>query len=301
MDGESLRSLLESWRIAMDAAGASRNTMRAYMQNLTQLTDWADARHQDLDLEKPDQVREWLSHLRDKDLAPASRRQHLAAIRSFGTWLVEEGELAESGAHRVDWPQVGERIPDALTRDQLAALLRTCDARSFTGIRDAAILSLMLDSLVRADELLRMRRRTDASPGDVDLRERTVRITGKGDRERISGFSKETARLLDRYQRARPRQRYADVSAYWLASGRGALAYSGLYTMVKRRGERAGIDVHPHMMRAGGAVEWREKGGSVPGLMAVAGWKTVTMVAHYTSAAEQRLAIAEQRRLNGEA
>lgn len=77
-------------------------------------------------------------------------------------------------------------------------------------------------------------------------------------------FGPQTAQALDRYVRARRRQKLAAMKWFWI-SRRGHMQYTALYTTLMRRGNQVGVDVHPHMLRATGAMRWREKGGSVPG------------------------------------
>ncbi len=75
------------------------------------------------------------------------------------------------------------------------------------------------------------------------------------------------------------------------------LTYAGLHSALTRRAERAGFTMHPHMLRATGAIRWRAAGGSVPGLLTVAGWSSIEMAARYVRAAENRLAVDEAHRL----
>lgn len=293
MTDADARKLLASWLIALEAERMSPHTLKGYRTAVTQLLDWLSAQGLEADFSDPAGVRAWLASLADAGRQGGTMQVKLAGIRSFAKWLLEEQELTESGVHRVAWPKVDERAPAALTAAQVAALIRTCDRGIFTGVRDEAIISLMADSLLRADELLSI-----TTGGDIDLRERTVHVRrGKGGRERWSAFSAQTARRLDRYERWRSRHRAAGLDAYWLAKGRGPLTYAALYSTFSRRGDRVGIDVHPHMTRAGGAIGWRRRGGSTESLMTIAGWKDLKMVMRYTRAAEQQLALEEAKRL----
>lgn len=302
MDGKTLRSLAESWVISMHAAGLAAGTIEGYEIAVRQYLDYCEAEHKRPDLAAPDSARAWLSALRDAGRSGATRQGKLAALRAFSKWLVAEDELAVSGIHRIEWPRVEESLPHGITEDQIAALIKACDRKTFVGVRDAALLSLMYDAMLRADEALSMRRKTDDYAGDIDLRNRLAHVQhGKGGRERVAAFSRPTAALLDRYERHRARQKYADLAAYWLSLGRGKMSYGALYFMVQRRGERLGLDLHPHMTRSGGAIRWRRRGGSTEGLMTAAGWRDIQMVRHYTRAAESELAIEEaQRLLDGE-
>jgi integrase/recombinase XerD len=137
----------------------------------------------------------------------------------------------------------------------------------------------------------------------VSLRQKTAIVKrGKGGKGRVVAFSAATARDLDRYLRARASHRLAGEPWLWLPikrSGQPRLTYDGLYTTLKRRAQRADppFTLHPHMLRATGAIAFRRKGGQVTSLMALGGWADITMVQRYIRAAENELAIEEAQRL----
>ena len=190
-------------------------------------------------------------------------------------------------------PKIDQKVPGELTTEQIRALLASCSTREFHDVRDAAIIRLMVESMVRADELLSMR------TGEVDIRGGTALVRrGKGGKGRVVAFSPQTARALDRYVHARKRDPMADSPAFWLASRRrGAMSYDALYTTLRRRAERCGFRLHPHVLRSTGAIRWRQKGGSVASLLTMAGWTSMDMAARYVKAAENRLAVEEAHRL----
>jgi site-specific recombinase XerD len=194
-------------------------------------------------------------------------------------------------------PKLDDKIPPFVDADQMAALLATCSTRAFHDVRDRAIISLMAESMVRADELLMM------TKDGVSVRQRTARVErGKGGKGRVTAFSAQTARDLDRYIRVRAGHRLASEPWLWLPVKRSKeprLTYDGLYTTLRRRALRASppFTLHPHMLRSTGAISFRRKGGQVTSLMALGGWSDIAMVQRYIRAAENDLAIEEARRL----
>ena len=128
---------------------------------------------------------------------PAGVRLHWAALARFLTWLVTEGELERSPLAGLQRPLVDEPPPAILRDEDVAALLQACNGREFLDRRDAAILRFLLDTGTRRAELLGL----DLT--DVDLRERTAEVVGKGNRPGLVFFGVKTARDLDRYLRAR--------------------------------------------------------------------------------------------------
>lgn len=290
-----MRALRESWIIAMQASKVPRNTIEAYAGSLRLYMDWAESEGISDGLDRPETVRRFLAGLAQAGRAAKTINVRLSGLRVFAQWAVTEGELPRSDLGRVEWAKGAQYIPDYITPEQRDALLAACAGRSFTAVRDAALIALMYDSMLRADEVTSI-----AARGDVDLRRRSVRVRrGKGGKERSSGFSPATAQRLDRYQRARARHPHAAADGYWLGK-RGALKYAGVYDIITKRGKAAGLRIHPHVTRNGGAIEWKRRGGSTEGLMAIGGWTSYEMVAHYTRAAKISLALEEQQRLYGD-
>ncbi|MGH3301876.1 MAG: tyrosine-type recombinase/integrase [Streptosporangiaceae bacterium] len=164
-------------------------------------------------------------------------------------------------------PKLDAKVPEELTTEQVKAMLATCGTKYFHDIRDAAIIRLMVESMVRASELLAM------TTGDVDIRAGSALVRrGKGGKGRLVPFGPQTGQALDRDLRSRRRHALASTPPFWLAARGRVLSYDGLYTALRRRAESCGFTMHPHTLRSTGAIRWRAAGGSVPGLLTVAGW-----------------------------
>jgi integrase/recombinase XerD len=312
MTPEEARTLAESWTIHLEAERKSPHTIRGYTDGLRLYIDWCerDGRKVELQRRPVEEFTAWqLAHGRAgrkpgtggnpqgrEGLEANTVIARLRGIRRFSAWYCDEtGEPDQLGGMKP--PKTDDKVPDAITSGQLAALQATCRSRDFYDLRDKAIISVMIDSMVRAEELLSM------TVKGTDLRQRTALIVkGKGGKGRVVAFSAQAARDLDRYLRARAQHRLAAEAWLWLPIKRTSdtrLTYGGLYTSLRRRALRADppFRLTPHMMRRGGAINWRRKGGSVTSLMALGGWTDISMVQKYLKAAESELAVEEARRL----
>lgn len=288
------RDLRDSWQIKMEAQRASVNTIKVYSDGIRLYLDWCDRLGRPPRLDTPDTLRAWMAALSAAGQAGTTMNTRLRALRNFAGFLVEEGIIRANGPMGVSQAAMDAKVPPALGPAQRDAIVAACAAdKSFYGVRDAAMFSLMFTGLLRAEEAASMLR-----AGDVNLRDRTARVRrGKGGKERWTAFDAPTARLLDRYERHRRAHRCAQMPEYWLGK-KGPLTYRGLYTTFKKRARLAGITAFPHMLRAGGAVEWRLAGGTTESLMTVAGWTSPKMVMHYTRAADVQIALAEAHRIH---
>jgi site-specific recombinase XerD len=312
MKAEEARALADSWVIHLEAERKSAHTIRGYTDGLKLYIEWCERLGRPVELE-PQPVKEFIAWQLERGRTdrkpnaggnPVDRpgleantvMARLRGIRRFSAWLAEEDGTADR-LLSVKSPKVDDKVPDAITTEQLAALQATCKGRDFYDVRDRAIISVMIDSMVRAEELLSMTLK------GTDVRKRTALIVkGKGGKGRVVTFSAQAARDLDRYLRARGAHRLAAEPWLWLPIKRTSdtrLTYGGLYTSLRRRALRADppFRMTPHMMRRGGAINWRRKGGSVTSLMTLGGWTDISMVQRYVRAAETEIAIDEARRL----
>ena len=295
MRADEARTLAESWVTHLEAERKSPHTIRTYTAGLDAYIRWCEREGLAVDL-APKPVEKFMAALFEGGAEAATVLSRQRGVRRFSAWLADDTGKADR-LERMKPPKLDDKIPPFVPPDQLASLLATCKTREFHDVRDRAIINLMAESMVRADELLTMTR------DGVNVRQRTARVErGKGGKGRVTAFSAQTARDLDRYIRVRASHRLAGEPWLWLPVKRSKeprLSYDGLYTSLRRRALAADppFRLHPHMLRSTGAIGFRRKGGQVTSLMALGGWSDISMVQRYIRAAENELAIEEARRL----
>lgn len=293
MNRDDIPALLGSWTIALKAEAKSPNTIRAYTEGVRAYLRWYDAARKKSEVLSKASAQQWCAELLAGDAEPATVLNRQRGARMFTAWLAAEGELDADPLTGLKPPKQDQKIPQALSDDQVTKLLGTCTGSAFHDVRDNAIIRLMTETMVRSAELLAM------TPDDVDLGAGTVLVSrGKGGRGRWTAFSPQTAKAVDKYMRARRRLKNCHTGKLWVSEQYGKpLTYSALWKSVAHRGQRCGVDVSPHALRRTGAIRWKAAGGSTDGLMAVAGWKNLKEAQRYTAAAQNRLGLDEARRL----
>ncbi len=242
-------------------AGLSRATLEAYARDARELfNELADD-----GISTPADIapRHLSAHLAGlssrRGMAPASVARHLATIRVLFRWLVATGQLEDDPSHVLDQPTRWKKLPGVLSPAQMRRLLESVDpahvppgqgedvARALA-VRDRAILELMYASGLRASEVGAVR------DGDVIDDLSVVRLTGKGDKQRLVPFGVAARLWVDRYRaEARPRLRRPDARD----DGRLFLSRTGrpiervaLWQIVRRRAASAGLGkIHPHVLR----------------------------------------------------
>lgn len=267
-------------------------TLKKYLTGVRLFLQWC-AEHGHVPVLERGLVSNWIADLLAGGAEPSTAHARQQALKRFSAWLTEEGELAADPLLGMKPPKLNVKVVEALTDDQLRDLIKACSGKEFRDRRDEAIVRLMAETGLRADEVCAL------TLADVDLTRGLAVITrGKGGKGRVVPFCPQTATALDRYIRMRRRHRLADSPTLWLGDRGRNFDYYGLYRTLVYRAGLAGIsDFYPHKLRNTYATRWLARGGSEGGLMAVAGWSRRDMVDRYTRATAASRAADEARGL----
>ena len=280
----SLTQAVEHYILAGRVEGKSRKTLQGYREilgafvravgdrDLTELTAW--------------DVRRYLAGLRDRGLSPHTIWTHYRVLHSFARWCLRERLIERSPLDDVPKPRLPKPLPKVLDEEQVAALLRVArsEARSKgkLGVRNLALILLMLDCGLRLSEVIGLRLE------DVSLATRTIRVHGKGNRERLVYMGNRTAKTLKAWLQARGVRFYSDH--VFLDQKEEPLKPRWVQTIVKCLGERAGIKgLTPHTLRRTSATLAAKNGLGTFELQQLYGWAQIQTAAHYVALAGSAL------------
>lgn len=292
-------ALAVSWDLALGADGYAANTLDSYRRALTNFATWMygeDPAVGPLEMTR-DHVRAWIVHVRDTT-SSGSARSWFAGLRHFCRWLVAEGERTTDPTEGIKTPRPNDTHTPMLRVEDLRALLASCDAQTFRGRRDAAIIYVFADGGLRLAELCGL------EMDSVDVRDRILYVRGKGSnrsgpRLRAVPLGIKATKAVDRYIRFRRQHPYAELPQLWLGDrGRPTLSADGVDAMLKRRAATIGVRIHPHMLRHGWASAFRAAGGSEGDLMVLGGWRSRQMLDRYGKAAAEDRARDAYRKLS---
>ncbi|MFB3909026.1 MAG: tyrosine recombinase XerC [Candidatus Eisenbacteria bacterium] len=188
-----LAAAVENWagRQLLEVEGKSEHTARAYRSDVRQFLSWAASRGQSgLEAFRLPVLRAFLSILASRRTSPRSVIRKVAALRAFGRYCQRRGLLSENPALRLVLPRAGHRLPRFIPEPELQKLLDGPWADDPRSRRDHAILELLYATGIRLSELVGLDRE------DVDLEGGTVRVLGKGRKERIVCFGPPAAGAL---------------------------------------------------------------------------------------------------------
>jgi integrase/recombinase XerC len=193
--------------------GYSEHTVAAYGSDLADLLRFTESRGIDdvarIDLEL---LRDWLWVATERGLARTSIARRAASARGFTAWLVRSGVMSTDPGARLKAPRAQRTLPRVVAQPAIEEAIARLEARCVDGAptaaRDVAIVELLYASALRVSELVGL------DVVDVDRRRRTVRVLGKGAKERVVPYGAPAARAIDRYlERARPAMLEAARSA----------------------------------------------------------------------------------------
>jgi site-specific recombinase XerD len=288
LDAGPLEAEVGSFALHMAAEGKAPRTIRTYTEAVRWfaaayvLPQTGNRRWEQVD--KAD-LRRWTARLLG-EYSTAYAGNQFRAVRRFLRWLAVEDDRPDP-VRGLRAPTVKVSLVPVFTSEELSALRRVCGGRSFADRRDAAILAVFEATGIRLSELAGIRYDPgDPERGDLNLHGREIRVFGKGGKPRVVAISFEAARSVDRYLRARAKHPQAGRPELWLGvNGRGPLTAAGIYQAVARRGEQAGVAVHPRRFRHHFSHTWLDRGGAPGDLMQLNGWSSPQMLTWYGASA----------------
>ncbi|AKU16907.1 site-specific tyrosine recombinase XerD [Luteipulveratus mongoliensis] len=286
----AIRGWLDHLRVER---GVSTHTLRAYERDLRRYADFLASQ----DVTEPAKateahVAEFLMHLREGDsehrpLAASSSARTLVAVRGFHRFLALEGETPTDAAVAVSPPKAPRRLPKAIPIDQVERLLAAASTGDTpSALRDRALLELMYGIGARVSEA------TGLDVDDVDLEAMSVRVLGKGSKERILPLGTYAADALSAYLvRARPVLLSRATPALFLNLRGGRLSRQSAWLIIQAAAERAHLEGHvsPHTLRHSFATHLLDGGADIRVVQELLGHASVTTTQIYTMVTVQQL------------
>ncbi len=262
--------------------GASAHTLRGYRRDLAQFAAFLEARGLGPLLGADARaIRVWLAHLHDLGLARTSVARKLAALRSFYRFWLRRGHLKKNPAREVGSPSPGRRLPSFLPKDEARHLMEAPLPESFQGLRDRAILETLYATGVRVGELAGL------DLDDLDLGGGTLRVYGKGGKERIVPVGGKALDAL----RAYLARRGPEAGALFRNRLGGRLTVRSLHRIVRARARGAGLHrvVTPHTLRHTFATHLLDEGADLRLIQELLGHARLTTTQRYTHVSADQL------------
>lgn len=275
-----------------DVRRLSPSTVRAYSADLRDLLAViGDRELADVDLEH---LREWLWVATRRGDARSTLARRTAAVRGFFAWARQTERIGADPSLRLVAPRRGRPLPKVATAPAMAAVLRDAEVHADGGdalaLRDAALVELLYASALRVSELC------GADVDDIDRDRRTVRVVGKGRKERVVPYGSPAAHALDAYlARGRPAlaARGSGTPALFVGARGARLGARSAYDVVARVVAPAvGQSVGPHTLRHSAATHLLDGGADLRTVQEMLGHASLGTTQIYTHVSAERLAAA---------
>jgi integrase/recombinase XerC len=267
-------------------------TVRAYRSDLAELTrSTGDSSLDDLDIEV---LRQWQWEATTRGLSKATAARRTSAVRAFLSWARDEGLIETDPSPRLVAPKRGRTLPVVATSSALDEVLTGVAAQAESGdpvaLRDHAVLEVLYGSGARVSELCGL------DLDDVDHENRTLRVRGKGDKERVVPYGVPAARSLDAYLvRGRPalsaRGEGVPGAAVFLGVRGARLGPRAVYELVSRVvAPVVGTEtLGPHALRHSAATHLLDGGADLRTVQEILGHASLGTTQIYTHVSGERL------------
>lgn len=266
--------------------GLAANSLEAYGRDLERFLAFAQS-SENGGLPPKEMVLLYVNSLYGTGLDNRSIARHLASLRNFYRFLLREGKVSEDPTEHLRSPKQWQTIPHLLNTQQIDLLLQAPDAAKPQGLRDRAMLQLLYASGLRVSELCHVR------VSDLDPEYGTVRVTGKGNKQRIVPVNKTALLALETYlQTGRPAILKQRASTWLFVTSRGGeMTRQGFWKLLGAYGRQVGIFHHltPHVLRHSFATHLLEGGADLRSVQTMLGHADIATTQIYTHVMRSRL------------
>lgn len=270
-----------------DERGRSPHTVRAYQVDIRDLLAFCTERG----IEEPAGIdlaalRAWLAAGAAAGLSRSTIARRSASARAFTAWCHRRGMIAADPGHRLVSPRVGNRLPTVLDRVQVTQVLEHAGRHdgSARAIRDAAILEVLYGTAIRVSELCGL------DVDDVDDGNRTLRVIGKGDKERVVPYGVPAQQAIDAWLRVRTDMALPSVYALFVGERGFRIDSRVVRNVVRRSTDAAGVPmVAPHALRHSAATHVLEGGADLRSVQELLGHANLATTQRYTHVSVERL------------
>ena len=261
--------------------GLSDRTLSAYQRDLERLLAFLEEQGRSEPGQiSPQDLRDFVFHLKDSGLAATSIRRMLSSIRGYFAFLLEEGVLEADPSERIESPRTGRKLPDVLSVQDVQKILEAPNPDHPLFWRDRSILEVLYATGMRVSELVELR------TVDLDLEESICSVFGKGSKERLVPLGGPARRALDRYLReVRPGLDSGRGEGRVFLNQRGRpLTRAAIWGFVKKYTSRAGVTgkVSPHTFRHSFATHLLEGGADLAAVQELLGHADISTTQIYT-------------------
>ena len=272
--------------------GLSENTLSAYRTDLKNFITWLSLLSNkrlsdDLINAHRDTIVKYLSELEAREISARSRARLLSSLRGFYAYLLREKKIEVDPVALIDAPKLGRSLPKTLTEEDVESLLDTPDTSTLLGLRDRVLLEVLYATGLRVSELVGLQLT------EINLQQGVLRVTGKGNKERLVPLGEEAIKWLEKYiLNTRADLLKGQVTDALFVTTRGAaMTRQAFWYLIKRYAVQAEIisTISPHTLRHAFATHLLNHGADLRVVQMLLGHSDLSTTQIYTHVAQARL------------
>jgi len=261
----------------------SDNSITAYVQDVVKLKQFAEISNPASDPLKVslEDIQDFLKYANELGMSPHSQARVISGIKSFYKYLVFEEEIGQDPTALVESPRLGRKLPDTLSYPEIERLFSAIDLSKPEGGRNRAMLEVLYSSGLRVSEL------TNLTLGNIFLDVGFLKITGKGDKERLVPIGKDASKYLTIYIeqiRINISIKRGSENFIFLNKRGSQLSRVTIFNIIKELAKIIGLkkNISPHTFRHSFATHLIEGGADLRAVQEMLGHESITTTEIYT-------------------
>lgn len=274
--------------------GLSENTLSAYRNDLLGLSNWLSKATVNITEARRDHLLDYLSYRVQQGSMPRTSARLLSSIRRFYRYLVRQGAVQKDPSAQIEFPKLGRPLPETLTEEEVERLLNAPNTNKPQGVRDRAMLEVLYACGLRVSELIGL------TLGQVNLNHGVIRVTGKGNKERLIPFGEQANEWISRFvkeARADLLKNNRQCDALFITNRGAAMTRQAFWHLIKKYSKNVGITKHlsPHTLRHAFATHLLNHGADLRVVQMLLGHSDLSTTQIYTHVAQARLQELHQK------
>ena len=265
--------------------GLSQNTLSAYASDLRIFNK--SLAKKNLHQASNSDITLFLSQRYEQGISARSSARILSSLRRFYSYLLRENQISTDPTALIDTPHIGRPLPVSLSEHDVELLLNAPEPTSVLGARDKAMLEMLYATGLRVSELVSL------STHQINLRQGVLRITGKGNKERLTPIGEQAMDCLENYMQ---HSRIALLSerpcnTIFVTNRAAGMTRQAFWHIIKRHAKKAGIskELSPHTLRHAFATHLLNHGADLRVVQLLLGHSDLSTTQIYTHIANERL------------
>jgi len=268
--------------------GLSENTLSAYRNDLLGLSRWLSSLAINITDARRDHLLDYLSYRVQQGSMPRTSARLLSSIRRFYRYLVRQGAVQKDPSAQIEFPKLGRPLPETLTEEEVERLLAAPNIQKPHGIRDRAMLEVLYACGLRVSELVGL------TLNQVNLNQGVIRVTGKGNKERLIPFGEQANEWITRFvkaARADLLKSNQQCDTLFITNRGAAMTRQAFWHLIKKYAKYVGITKHlsPHTLRHAFATHLLNHGADLRVVQMLLGHSDLSTTQIYTHVAQARL------------